>query len=161
MQETWKTIKDNERYQVSNFGNVRSLYYYDVNKNDYILRNDPLLMTPVVDRGYRKLHLKERGKRKTKYIHRLVAEAFIPNPHNYKEVNHIDNDPLNCCVDNLEWCDRKYNIDYMVKHQAEIKQRHERRIEALEDIYYLAKSKPHLSSDEVLSLIIEDLLGEY
>lgn len=45
-------------------------------------------------------------------LHRLVAEAFIPNPYNLPEVNHKDENPLNCCVDNLEWCDHQYNIDY-------------------------------------------------
>ena len=52
------------------------------------------------------------GKRKCCYIHRLVAEAFIPNPNNYPQVNHKDEDKTNNCVNNLEWCDAKYNINY-------------------------------------------------
>jgi uncharacterized protein YfkK (UPF0435 family) len=119
------------------------------------------IITPTNDRGYLKVVLSVNGKRHLRYIHRLVAEAFIPNPNSYREVNHIDSNPSNCCVDNLEWCDRKYNIDYMLKHQEAIKDRHERRMEALEDIYYLATSKETISSAEILGLISKDLLGDY
>lgn len=52
------------------------------------------------------------GKTVHKLIHRLVAEAFIPNPLGLPEVNHIDEDPLNCSAENLEWCDRMYNANY-------------------------------------------------
>ena len=52
------------------------------------------------------------GKRKQKLVHRLVAEAFIPNPQNLPEVNHKDENPANCNADNLEWCDRIYNMNY-------------------------------------------------
>lgn len=45
-------------------------------------------------------------------VHRLVAKAFIPNPNDLPEVNHKDENPLNCKASNLEWCDRQYNIEY-------------------------------------------------
>ena len=149
MQEIWKDINGYEGiYQISNLGNVKNI---KTNK----------LLKYTIDRNYNKLNLSKNNKRKIKYIHRLVAEAFVPNPNNYKEVNHKDNDPSNNNVDNLEWCDRKYNLDYMIKHQNEIKDRHERRIEALEMISYLASKQKEVKSDLLLDIISEDLLGDY
>lgn len=118
-------------------------------------------MKAVNDRGYLKLHLKINGKRKTKYIHRLVAEAFIPNPKKYKEVNHIDSNPSNCNVNNLEWCDRSYNIKYMQKHQNEIKERNEMRIEILENIYYGIDNGIITTVEEVKKIIDKNLLENY
>lgn len=61
---------------------------------------------------YPAVTLTKDGESKAYSIHRLVAIAFIPNPDNLPEVNHKDENPLNCRVDNLEWCTRQYNIDY-------------------------------------------------
>ena len=66
--------------------------------------------TSVGDNGYYKVGLYRNGKAKNFKIHRLVAEAFIPNPNNYPQVNHIDGHKNNNCVDNLEWCDNSYNM---------------------------------------------------
>lgn len=52
------------------------------------------------------------GKRKNYYIHRLVAEAYIPNPNGYKIINHKDENKYNNCINNLEWCTSKYNNEY-------------------------------------------------
>ena len=57
---------------------------------------------------------------KNKYIHRLVAEAFIERPDGLYEVNHLDEDKKNNIVNNLEWCDRKYNNNYGTKIKREI-----------------------------------------
>ena len=54
----------------------------------------------------------KNGEQKYYLVHRLVANAFIPNPFNYPEVNHIDENKTNNCVDNLEWCTRQYNHEY-------------------------------------------------
>lgn len=62
--------------------------------------------------GYQQLQLSVNGVHKNVYIHRLVAEAFIPNPYNLPEVNHKDENKRNNSVDNLEWCNRKYNLTY-------------------------------------------------
>lgn len=62
--------------------------------------------------GYLQVALWTNNKPKYYFVHRLVANAFIPNPNNFPQVNHKDEDKTNNCVDNLEWCDRKYNMNY-------------------------------------------------
>ena len=62
--------------------------------------------------GYLAVKLWKNGKCKQHYIHRLVAETFIPNPNNYPEINHIDGDKHNNVVSNLEWCNRKMNVQH-------------------------------------------------
>lgn len=97
--EEYRIIKDFPDYEVSNLGRVRNI------KTGKIL-------SPGVDRGYMIICLCKGGEKKMCKIHRLVAEAFLPNHNNYPEVNHKDENKLNNNVDNLEWCDRKYNINY-------------------------------------------------
>ena len=63
-------------------------------------------------KGYNNIDLYNNGKRKTHKVHRLVAETLIPNPHNYHEVNHIDEDKTNNNIDNLEWCNRQQNNEH-------------------------------------------------
>lgn len=163
MQEIWKGVKGFEEYvQISNLGNVRRIKERKNVFNKGVVErkvNRPIKAT--WDRGYLKINLSINGKRYLRYVHRMVAEAFIPNPKNYKEVNHIDNIPSNNCVDNLEWCDRKYNMRCVSKHQNEIKDRHERRIEALEMIWFLATQSKYIESEKIFYLISEDLLGDY
>lgn len=62
--------------------------------------------------GYNYVNLSKDNKAHTKRVHRLVAEAFIPNPDNLSEVNHKDENKSNNNVSNLEWCTRKYNLNY-------------------------------------------------
>ena len=101
MEEIWKDIEGYEDlYQVSNMGRVKSL------TRNIILKNQ------IVRNGYEGVVLSVNNIRKGYYIHRLVATAFIPNPDNLPQVNHRDENPSNNRVDNLEWCDGKYNINY-------------------------------------------------
>lgn len=62
------------------------------------------------------MQLAVNGKNFNLYIHRIVATCFIPNPDNLPEVNHIDNDPTNNAVSNLEWCTHEYNVAYREKY---------------------------------------------
>ena len=64
------------------------------------------------NKGYLSVNLRKNNKLKTYLVHRIIAEVFLPNPNNYKEVNHKDEDKTNNSVENLEWCDRLYNVRY-------------------------------------------------
>ena len=164
MKEIWKEVPGSDScFEISNLGNIRRIKikqysFKDKNIKEYKTQK---LIKPANDRGYLKIRLLINGKQNSAYIHRLVAEAFIPNPNNYKEVNHKDNDPSNNNVENLEWCDRKYNINYMIKHQEEIKNRHELRLETLENIYYGIELGKITKVEEVKDLIDESLLNQY
>lgn len=101
MREEYRQIIGYENlYAVSNLGFVKS-----------IKRNKQLNI--VIDRyGYPVVHLCKNHKPKYVKIHRLVAQAFIPNPNDLPEVNHKDENKLNNNVENLEWCTNKYNQTY-------------------------------------------------
>lgn len=104
--EIWKDIKGYEGlYQVSNYGNVRSLDYRHTGRTEVLSPGENTC-------GYLFVNLCKNGKVKKFTLHRLVAEAFLPNWFDDREVNHKDENPKNNNVDNLEWCDRKYNINY-------------------------------------------------
>lgn len=116
--EIWKDIKDYEGlYQVSNLGNVRSLdkIIYQKNKmgkNQKHIYKGKVLIGSKNNNGYRTISLYDGKRKNTRLLHRMVAEAFIPNPNQYNYINHKDNNPLNNNVNNLEWCTQNYNIKY-------------------------------------------------
>lgn len=98
IEEIWKDIEEYEGiYQVSNLGNVRN------NKSK-------IIKSRVTKSGYVIIDLNKEGKKKTKYIHRLVAEAFIPNPDNKPCVDHLDTNKQNNEVDNLRWVNHSENM---------------------------------------------------
>ncbi len=115
MQEEWKDIIGyNGKYQVSNFGNVRSTdrYYRQDNGKGFEsehLYKGKMLKPFYTERGYKRIGLSQKGKVKYYTIHKLVAMAFISNPNNLPQVNHKDGNKENNKVDNLEWCDSIYN----------------------------------------------------
>ena len=101
MKEIWKDIEGYEGlYQICTMGRVRSV------------RNNVILKSKIERNGYERVILSTNNIPKGYFIHRLVANAFIPNPDNLPQVNHKDENKANNRVDNLEWCDGKYNINY-------------------------------------------------
>lgn len=122
MEEIWKDVgiikgvDYTGLYQVSNYGQVRSLDRTDIYlmKGKEVKRSrKSIIMTPVEDKyGYVKIQLCKNGKHKWFQVHRLVAQAFIPNPNNYPCVNHKNEIKDDNRVDNLEWCTVKYNNIY-------------------------------------------------
>lgn len=122
MKEIWKPIKNYEGiYEVSNLGNVKRLTYsMKINPRSYtqcVHYNEHLLKPRPHRAGYQLVVLSKNGKATGYSVHKLVAEAFIPNPDNLSEINHKDEDKANNRVDNLEWCTRIYNNTYGTMQQ--------------------------------------------
>ena len=107
--EEWKSIPGYEGlYEVSSYGRVKSLERYKSNNGGIQLIKEKILKPHNTKKGY----LTVQFSNKIFKVHRLVAEAFIPNPDNLPMVNHKDEDKTNNNVDNLEWCTAKYNSNY-------------------------------------------------
>lgn len=115
MSEEWRAVPGYEGlYEVSNCGRVRSLprwfHYGDGRKS--CLRPGRILKLTKKSNGYLYLNLSKHKDAKPTYVHRLVAMAFLPNPNNLPLINHKDESRSNNHVDNLEWCDNRYNMMY-------------------------------------------------
>lgn len=116
--EIWKDIPGYEGlYQASNFGRIRSLdrlrHFYDGAKgNHYRKYKGRILKQFFTTTGYYMVVLSKDGIESSQKVHQLVAKAFLPNPKGYKQINHKDENPLNNHLENLEWCDAKYNCNY-------------------------------------------------
>lgn len=136
--EIWKDIPGYKGiYQISNFGRLKS---FKVVKSGMIMKN-------TNKKGwYFTVVLRSTGKPfTTKRIHRLVAELFIPNPKNYKQVNHKDMNKQNNHYSNLEWCTCQQNIKHALKNKPDI-------VKAMN--YYNQVIKPK-------TIIQKDLQGNY
>lgn len=111
--EIWKDIEGYEGlYQVSNYGNVKSLNY----RNKGYARN---LVPKTNCKGYNWVILYKSKISKPILIHRLVANAFIDNPNGYPIINHKDENKTNNSVENLEWCTLSYNVKYSMDRHPE------------------------------------------
>lgn len=111
MEEIWKDIKGFEqRYQVSNRGQVRSLNYERHGKIQELRFGHG-------DGRYPQVVLSKDGKRYTRRVHRLVAEAFLPNPEGKRYIDHIDTNIENCDASNLRWATAKENANNPITAQ--------------------------------------------
>lgn len=122
MKEIWKDIAGYEGlYQVSNLGRVKRLQTRSADKNGNPHYSPEIVLKPWDKHkgGYYLIGISMNNRREAKLIHRLVAEAFIPNPENKPQVNHIDGDKRNNKVDNLEWVtnaeNQRHKIDVLGK----------------------------------------------
>lgn len=107
MKEIWKDVPNYEGlYQVSNLGRVKS--------NHNTRYHKPKILTNIPRNGYVSVILCKNKSQKNVFVHRLVAECFVPNPENKPCVNHIDGNKSNPCASNLEWCTQKENISHAI-----------------------------------------------
>ncbi len=147
MKTIWKPIEGWEGlYEVSSKGKVKSLKRQVKCRGGSLRSTMQQILRPRIHHRYNYrsasvlLHKEDKGKETQ--ISRLVAIAFIPNPENKKEVNHIDNNPLNNRVENLEWMTHKENMDYS-KSQGRLGKKPLKR--------KAQKSYPHLCTSVVLT----------
>jgi hypothetical protein len=108
----WMPVKGYEGlYEVSSDGRLRSLNYRGVKG-----RVGEISSYPDSD-GYLQVRLWKDQKPRYRKVHRLVAEAFIPNPHEFPQINHKDEGKANNSIDNLEWCTARYNVNYGTRNE--------------------------------------------
>lgn len=124
MDEIWKPIRGYEGlYEVSNLGRVKSLERIMEYKNRWggisrrVKPEQLMVSRPNCRWGYYEVPLQKDGVQRFKRLHRLVADAFCPNPEGYNEVNHIDENRANNCAVNLEWCNHHYNTHYGTRNK--------------------------------------------
>lgn len=130
MEEEWRDISGWEGlYQVSNLGQVRSIFYHCSHKTRIMIQGHD-------KNGYCRVCLKNNGNRRYCTVHRLVAEAFIPNPNNLPQINHKDECKTNNAVENLEWCDAKHNNNYGTRDKRISETRMQRNILGKEILQY-------------------------
>lgn len=113
MEEVWKPIVGYEGYyEVSNLGRVRSIAIYVNSKNNSKRYRSERVLKGILHNGYVWVTLSKNNVKTKKRVHRLVAEAFIPNPENLPYINHMDEVKTNNVFTNLEWCTVQYNNTY-------------------------------------------------
>lgn len=106
-EEIWKTLPTNSNYEVSNTGLVRSIDRKVWNGKGFANHKGRILKQSISKRGYKTIT--NHSGLPSQQVHRLVAMAFIDNPQNKPQVNHIDGNKTNNNVSNLEWCDNSEN----------------------------------------------------
>ena len=126
--EVWKDVLDFEGlYKVSDKGNIYSME----RKNSIGKKCGGRMLRPSYHtNGYLQVDLRKDGIRISKLIHRLVAEAFIPNTNSHLEINHKDENKTNNNVENLEWCTREYNMNHGTRN-ARASQTQSKKVKAI------------------------------
>lgn len=144
--EQWKPIEGTDgKYEVSNLGHVRTKG-----------KRPGLLTLTKQKSGYRYAMIQlNNGKQKNCRVHRLVAEHFLPNPDNMKEVNHKDGNKDNNRADNLEWCTRSHNV----KHSFDMGLKQPHRWTAEERKQISERNKGHIITPEQREKISQTLKG--
>jgi hypothetical protein len=120
MEEIWRDIVGYEgRYQVSNYGRVRSLdfieQYKKLGKVNYRKKNGTIIKQELTNSGYYVVNLHKNGKLKRNLTHRLVAQMFVPNPLKKLQINHKNGNKLDNHSSNLEWATGSENIRHAQK----------------------------------------------
>ena len=114
--EKWKPIPSYEGlYEASDLGRIRSVAHtiaHPRNKEMSYQRNGKIRKPRYDKNGYAIINLTKDGKFKTYKVHRLVAQAFIPNPNNYQQIDHINGKVYDNRVENLRWCTNQMNTQY-------------------------------------------------
>lgn len=115
----WLPVKNYEGYyEVNNLGEVRSVERYVRHEEGGERKmKSCVLKSSITYKGYMRLTLAKDGKNKSFSVHRLVAEAFIVNPNNLPQVNHIDLIKINNQVENLEWCTNRDNRIHSINNR--------------------------------------------
>lgn len=138
--EIWKDIPGYENlYQISSMGKVKSLRRTVKYKNGAIHIVNEKILKPSKDReGYLRIFLCKEGINKNMLVHRLVCESFLKNPYNLPEVNHRNEIKTDNRLENLEYCDRKYNVNYGTGNERRAKELSK----VKKGVYNTKKSKP-------------------
>lgn len=123
--EIWKDIQGYEGfYQVSDCGKVKSLERDVYYQNGTVHHLKEKILAHFLDKdGYQIVNLCKNGEIKKMRVHRLVAMAFIPNPENKSQINHKNEVKTNNVVENLEWCEASYNINYGTRTERSVQNR--------------------------------------
>jgi len=150
MEEIWKDVQGYEGlYQVSNHGRIKSLPRLDSMGR----QKGGLVLKPKSRKdGYKRINLYYKGKMETYLVHRIVANAFIPNPYVKPQVNHIDEDKSNNKVNNLVWMTAKENINYGSCIERSVKNRDQKSIAKKVDHKAIGKNIRYIHSKKVVSI---------
>ena len=117
VEEIWKTYPEFPFIEASNLGRIRKVDRIITRSNGVkYYAKGRVLKQHINGRGYLYVTFRVNGKIFHRLVHRIVAACFLPNPDNLPEINHIDNEPANNRLDNLEWCNHEYNMAYKEKY---------------------------------------------